>query len=192
VLSLAFLAFGIIFLRLGQREGLDRLAGAYEPGSPRLAGAMLAGMGALFVISAAIAAVVGPQGRSWTPVQGSIERADVVEVSRGMYAVRTWFSYAVDGQTYHAPVTANTSRQEFAAARRLADGTEQGRTIALLVDPSNPNRVVSAGASRGEGILIPAVFGLLGTVCIAVAVLIRRHGTGSRFTGRRQTASSPA
>jgi hypothetical protein len=180
LLGLVFAAFGGMALRVGRRVGLDRLTGSNEPGSPRVAAAWLAGMGTLFVIGAVIAAVLGPQGASWTPVQGRIESADVLEVSRGMYAVQTWFTYTLDGRTYRAPVTANTSRNDFAAVSRLAGEAEQSHTAALLVDPSHPNRVVTAGVSRAEGIVLPAAFGLVGIVLIGIAVLIRRHGLGRR------------
>jgi len=183
--GLVFLAFAILAFRTGQREGLDRLTGSNQMGTPRQAVAWFAGLGALFVIGAGVAAVLGPQSKSWTPVQARIESADVLEVSPGMFAVQTWFTYEVDGRTYRAPVTASTSRNDFAAVSRLAGEAEQSRTTALLVDPSNPNRIVTASTSRVEGIMLPAVFGLFGVLLCGIAAVIHRHGMGSRRFSRR-------
>jgi hypothetical protein len=191
VLGLVFVAFGIGALRRGRREGLDRLSPSSVPAAPRFATTLLAGMGVLWIIGAVIGSVIG-QRKSWTPMQGQVERADIVEISRGMYAVRTWYTYEVNGQTFRAPVTANTSRP-FAAARRLADDAERDRTTALLVDPSNPYRVASAQTTHMEGIVIPTVFGLVGTVLIAIALLIRRQSMGRRrVTRERPSPTGPA
>jgi Protein of unknown function (DUF3592) len=176
VIGLAFVSFGIGAWRTGLREGLDRIAGSGLATAPRFASALFAGMGALFIIGAVVGAVVGPQGKYWTPVQGRIDGSDVVEKSPGMFAVRTWYTYAVSGQTYRGPVTANTSRA-YAAARRLASEVEQGGANALLVDPSNPNRVALATASRLQGIVMPTAFGLFGALFVAIGVLIRRRET---------------
>jgi Protein of unknown function (DUF3592) len=170
----AFLAVAFLARRTGQRQGLDRLSPANLPASPRFAITLFVGTGALFIISAAIGAVIGPDGKNWTPAQGRVERADLVETSRGMYALRTWYAYEVNGQSEHVPVTSNTSRP-FAAANALASGAVLGATAPLLVDPSNPFRVTTPQASRWQGILIPMAFGVFGLILVVLGVFIRRR-----------------
>jgi len=187
-----FLAVAFLARRTGQREGLDRLSPASLPASPRFAIILFIGMGALFMISAAIGAVIGPDGKNWTPAQGRIERADLVGTSRGMYAVRTWYTYEVGGQTHRVPVTASTSRP-FAAASTLASRAVVGDTAALLVDPSNPYRVTTPQVSHWEGILIPIAFGLFGLILVVIGVFIRRREIGRRPVARKSpSAMRPA
>ena len=178
VIGILFIGFAIVAWRTGQWGGLDRVArlGAQ---SPRFAIMIFVGMGVLFIGSAVVGAIIGPEGKHWTPVQGEVTSVDVIETSPGTYAVRTWYSYIVSGQTYRAPVMANTSRSSLETAHKLASEAEHGGVAALLVDPSNPNRVTSARVSRVEGIVIPAAFGLFGIVLIAIGLVIRRRGMGS-------------
>ena len=138
---------------------------------------MFAGMGALFVISASVVAVIKPGEQRWSSVQGRVESTDLVQVSQGMFSVRTWYSYEINGQSYRAPVTANTARP-FDAATSHAAETEAGRSVPLLVDPTNPERIATRDAVHAEAVILPAGFGLFGLVLIAIGAIIRRRGMG--------------
>ena len=158
---------------------------AFAP-APRMAIAIFGITGALFVGGAVVAAIVGTQSESWTPVEAHVDSAGAVQVSRNMYSVRRWLTYTLNGTTYHAPITASTSRNSFSAVSRSAAEAAHGG-LALLVDPQNPYRVTTPGASRAAAIWLPLLFGFLGTVCLVVAVWIHRKGAAA-FQGR---ASGP-
>jgi hypothetical protein len=177
---------------MGRRQGFDHV-GEATTASPRMVVPVFAGMGGLFVISAVIAAMLGPQSKSWIPAKAQVDRVDVVQAStstsdRGMrqpggyaqrmYAVRTWLTYTLDGQTYTSPVTAATARNDSVAVARRASATVPGAPIDVLVDPANPYRVVTAAASRDNIILIPFIFGSIGVVLIVIAVVVRRQTKG--------------
>jgi hypothetical protein len=189
-LGLWFGAFGFAFLMMNRRRSVDRVARASTL-SPRILGPAFAGLGALFIVAAAIAVAVGPQGKSWTLAHAQVESADVVRVSettsdqermngesdygQPMFAVRTWLTYSLEGRAYRTAITAASSRNDSAAVARLASAGAAAGPVDVMIDPRNPYRVVTAHANRADAILIPGILGLIGAVMIGFALLIRRQ-----------------
>ncbi len=183
--GLVFAGFGSLAQRAGSRLGMDTLSGEPVAPAPRLATAILGILGALFVASAGIAAAVGPQTAAWTPLAAHVDSADAVAVSHNMYSVRRWLTYTLHGTTYHAPITASTSRNSFSAVSRSAADAVRSGAVAVLVDPQNPYRLTTTGASRATAVLIPLLFGLLGIACLGAAVWIHRTGAAAMRGGLR-------
>jgi hypothetical protein len=188
-LGLVFLAFATAFFLLGRRQGFRHAAQAYSS-SPRPVVAILGGMGAIWVIAATVAGVHGPQSGSWRPVMARVDHADVATASVDqlsqpsspsaayigrLYAVRTWLSYTVDGQTYISPVTARLSRNDASATARLAAAITVGSVVKVFVDPGNPYRLVTESGARADAVLIPLGFGVAGLVMLVAAALIHRQ-----------------
>jgi hypothetical protein len=176
-LGLVFLAFATGAFLLGRRQGFRHLGQAYSS-SPRLAVAILGGMGAILVAAATVAVVHGPQSRSWRPVKARVDHTDVVSVRfyrDRTYAVRTWLSYTLYGQAYVTPVTARISRSDSSATARLAEVVPVSSVVDILVDPGNPYRLVTASGARGDAVFIPLGFGGAGLVLLVVAALIHRQ-----------------
>jgi hypothetical protein len=183
-LGLVFAAFAYGAVIMGRRQGFDQV-GREITARPRFALLMFGGMGLLFVVAAVLAAILGPQSKSWIPVIAQVDSVDVVQVTtsthgRGgrstAYALRTWLTYSVNGRTYLSPTTANTARSDSGAAARQGRDARRGPTD-ILVDPTNPYRVVAAASARRDGVLIPLIFGLIGALLIAIGILIRRQAT---------------
>lgn len=186
--GLCLVAFGLVCLWLGLRQGLDRAAVAtFAPMSPTGAVVFASIMGALFVIGALVSGYFGRvQSGTWSRVDATVDSADAVRAALNAYSVRRWVTYALGGRTYHAPVSTTSASSDYTAVARAA-ADARGEKTPVLADPADPYDLLSPSESTGSAIWLPLIMLAFALLCFAfAAILWRRRGSRRKSrTARR-------